>query len=327
MKQGLGRGARRLGWAGLGWVCLFLVAAQSGRGDVVRVGQVAVYSGTEVDRFIVVQAGGTYIAFPGARPWALCETGGPYSPMPWQEVAEALGKISYPFEKTEASVVILPVPRREVLESSAEGGVVFLSPGSRDWPREHVHYTVAHEMGHVLHNALMPDSRLDLWREYAALRGLDFEAARAAQDHAYRLHEIFAEDFRVLFGSELARCGSGVENHDLSTPDAVPGLREFFLALPDRADAGVAINASPNPFSTYLVITARSADRALGIDEVVIYDVRGRAITALKPAETGGEVTWDGRSDDGRLAAPGLYFLALRAGSVVQVRKIARIGG
>lgn len=313
-------------WAGLGWACLILLAAPPGKGDEVRVAEVTVYSGAEVDRFIVGGPGNAYIAFPGARRWALCDVG-QCSPMPLEEVVEALGKISYPSLELEASVVILPVPRCDVLESSVEGAVVFLSPGRIDWPREHVHYTVAHEMGHVLHNALMPDSRQDLWKEYAGLRGLDFEAAKAARDHAGRLHEIFAEDFRVLFGGELARCGSGVENHDLPMPDIIPGLKEFFLALPDRAQGNVLTSTSPNPFSDRLAMRAWSADGAIALDEAVIYDARGRVVTVLKPAGSGGEISWDGRSGDGRLAAPGFYFVALRAGPVLQVRKVARIGG
>ncbi|HVP58014.1 MAG TPA: T9SS type A sorting domain-containing protein [bacterium] len=302
-----------------------LLAAALARADVVHVGQVTVYSGAAVERYMVTQGGRASIAFPNTRQWVLLEEGGPYTPMPIDEVVAAIDQISYPLGELEASVIILPVPRRDVVESSAEGDVIFLSPGLGEWSREHIHYTVAHELGHIVHNALMPDSREDLWREYAGLRGLDYDAARSARDHAGRLHEVFAEDFRALFGDELARCSSGVENHELIAPDAVPGLREFFLSLPERALAGVALSTSPNPFSTSLVIKANSAGAVSSLRQVVIYDISGRAIAALDPASRGGEVVWDGADGSGRQVAPGVYFVAVRVGSTIEVRKVTRI--
>jgi FlgD Ig-like domain len=328
MRRWLREGVPGPGVALLGWACLLLAAAHGILADEVPVGQATIYAGSSVDRFIVTAGSTVYVAVPGARRWDLCEAGGPYVPMPLDEVVNALGGISYPLAALEATVVILPAPRCGVCESSAEGSVVFLSPGRCEWPREHVHYTVTHEMGHVLHNAMMPDKREDLWREYARLRGVDFDTARTSEKHSARLHEMFAEDFRVLFGDDLARCGSGVENHDLVAPDAVPGLREFFLALPSRASAQPSVHAQPNPFTACLAISGGSAASALpAIDEVIVYDASGRAIARLKPAGAASEVTWDGRAGDGSAAAPGVYFLAVRSGAATHMAKVVKVQG
>jgi len=299
-------------------------AVPSCHAEVPQVGAIRVYSGAETARYITQDGGTACLEVPGARRWTLCGEGGPFSPVPADEVVEALEEISYPLGRIEASVVILPLPRCGLLDSSAEGRVVFLTPGSSRVAREHVHYTVAHEVGHLVHNVLMPDSREDLWREFARLRSLDFEAARDAGAHAARLHEVFAEDFRVLFGSDLADCGSGVENHDLPAPERVAGLREFFVSLASGPGPGIAVSVRPNPFSERLEILSAAVGNAPAIDAIEIFDVRGRCVAAFKPAAGSGVITWDGRSASGAPAPPGIYFLAVRAGGLAETRKIAR---
>jgi hypothetical protein len=289
------------------------------------VGSVRVYSDSAAARFIVREGGTAYISLPGTRRWRLCEDGGPYSAVPADEVLEALERVSYPLDSIEATIVILPFPRCDLLDSSAEGRVVFLSPGRWDVPREHVHYTVAHEIGHLVHNALMPDRRDDLWREYARLRGIDYEAARDARDHASRLHEIFAEDFRVLFGSDLARCGSGIENHDLPMPDAVPGLRDFFVSLSAGLEPRIVVSACPNPFGDCVRIETYLSGNVQPVDRIEIFDASGRSVVVLRPPAAGSAVTWDGRSAFGVPVVPGIYFVALRAGVLAEVHKVARI--
>jgi hypothetical protein len=294
-------------------------------GEATQVGAVRVYSDAEAALFITRDGGNASISFPGARPWVLLDEGGPYSPVAAGDVVEALESITYPLDRIGASVVILPLPRRDLLDSSTEGRVVFLSPGRSEIAREHIHYTVAHEVGHLVHNVLMPDSREDLWKEFARLRGLDFADARDARAHALRLHEVFAEDFRVLFGSDLADCGSGVENHDLPAPDGVPGLRDFFVALATGSGPAIAVAVWPNPFSERLEIEPLLSGNAPAVDGIEIFDVTGRMVAAFKPIPAPGVITWDGRSASGSPVPPGIYFLVVRAGDWAQARKIARI--
>jgi hypothetical protein len=53
----------------------------------------------------------------------------------------------------------------------------------------------------------------------------------AAAPHAFRPHEIFAEDFRVLFGGPLARQDGAIENGEIARPERILGLRDRYLAL------------------------------------------------------------------------------------------------
>jgi hypothetical protein len=305
-----------------------LLTAGLAGGEEVQVGRLTVYSCEEVGRFCFREGSSRYIEFPGTQRWALLEGESLYRPMPVGEVAEALGQISFPLQTLDGDIVILPVPRRDMVESTAEGTVVFLSPGRVDYPREHIHYTVTHEMGHVLHHVLMPDSREDLWKEYARLRGIDWQRAREAQDHASRLHEIFAEDFRVLFGSDLARCGTGVENHDISPPGEVPGLREFFLSLLDQWQGKVRIYASPNPFRGQVLIKGICVGDDVHLDDVTIFDTQGRVIHTIRASALGrGEIIWDAKNSSGLTVAPGVYFMAIRIGRDLQMRKITKIPG
>ena len=55
-----------------------------------------------------------------------------------------------------------------------------------------------------------------------------------------RPHEIFAEDFRALFGGPTANYSGTIENPGLVHPGAVPGLAAFFLNLTGARLDGVA---------------------------------------------------------------------------------------
>jgi hypothetical protein len=222
-------------------------------------------------------------------------------------------------------MLILPLPRDLVPESSAEGRVVFLSPGRVSYPEQHVHYIVAHEIGHVVQHLLMPESRRDLWKRYGTLRGLDFEFDDGSTPHAWRPTEVFAEDFRVLFGGESARCGGNVENHDIVPPEEVLGLREFMLSLPGEWDGRVRLSAFPNPFEAGVVFQAFDLGDENNTVEVEVFDIQGRAVTNLRASAKGTcLVVWDGTDREGRAAAPGVYFAVVRCGRDSVVRKLIK---
>ncbi|MFZ1948009.1 MAG: hypothetical protein WAW06_10730 [bacterium] len=317
-------------WAVAPALGLALIAAAAGVGAAsgTLVGGIAVYPPEEVAAMCVREGATTYLEIPGARRYAIdLDRAGLYWPMPLTEVLEALAQIGYPLDGLKAQVVILPAPRQGLAESSTEGSVVFLSPGRIGYPTAHVHYTVAHEVGHLVHHALLPGRDDPGWRQYAALRDLDLGAARSAQDHASRLHEIFAEDFRSLFGGGLAQCGSGIENHDLAMPQTVAGLREFFLSLPDMWGAKVRFYVAPNPFRDLLAIKTFSLGQTGGaLAGATIYNVEGRMVAALSPSGPQvSELVWDGRDADGRRAPPGVYFAALRGGSKPTVLTVIKM--
>ena len=124
----------------------------------------------------------------------------------------ALAAVRFPLGAVSAEVFLLPYPRRTQLESAAGPGLILLAPGVRALSRAHQHAEFVHELGHVVQYALMPDGDAR-WSDYLELRAID-DASRfsATGSHAYRPHEIFAEDFRALFGDADATYSGTIEN-------------------------------------------------------------------------------------------------------------------
>jgi hypothetical protein len=82
----------------------------------------------------------------------------------------------------------------------------------------------------------------------------------------------------------------------------------------------------PNPFNPSTRIAFELSARARV--ELSIYDVSGRkvAVLANKDMEAGRfEVVWHGRTSGGAVAASGVYFCKLRAGSLVETKKMVII--
>jgi hypothetical protein len=100
-------------------------------------------------------------------------------------------------------------------------------------PLEELHRLAVHELGHEIDFSLMDNNK---WREYKKLRGIGDETvySNAAEVYVNRPQEIFAEDFRLLFGGEAAKTAAHL-NSGLASPDQVPGLKEFFLSLADES--------------------------------------------------------------------------------------------
>jgi hypothetical protein len=290
-----------------------------------RVGNITVYPAAETAGFTLTDGGRTYLDFPGARRYELQGGRSGWFPMSTEEVVAAIEQIDFPVRDFNIDIVILHVPRVDQVESSAEGSVIFLTPGRVTYPTEHVHYTVVHEVGHAVHRALMPDSGRRLWLRYAALRGFEMNGGGPDVPHAQRPHEIFAEDFRALFGGLTARFGGRVENHDLAPPDEVEGLEEFFLSLtgPGGPSPGVAV--LPNPSRGDVVVRAPESEGSGGLEDVKVFDVRGRLVRDLGPVEGAAEIRWDGRDASGAVVAPGTYLMMGRAGGACFTRKIIRL--
>jgi hypothetical protein len=92
-------------------------------------------------------------------------------------------------------------------------------------------------------------------------------------------------------------------------PPALPGLS---LGEP-----------SPNP--SHAGMTAALKLPAERLVHAFVVDASGRRVRDLfaERRSTTSEISWDGTRDDGKHAAPGLYFLYVRAGSEQVVRKLA----
>lgn len=237
------------------------------------------------------------------------------------QVMSALEAVSFPgIEQLGLEVFLLPYPRRECLPSSAHDGAIYLSPGVYPYASDPLHSLVVHELGHVVHQVLLPDWDTAGWARYRELRGLTNTAVYNNQAaHRNRPREIFAEDFRALFGGAAANYSGSIENGDIPHPTLVPGLAEFFLGLIQTASVEAALPAaapvaSPNPFVDATTLSFAGVALLPGTD-VEIIDVAGRLVRHLDPAEGfgDGKVGWNGRDEQGRRVSAGVYFAVVRS--------------
>ncbi len=237
---------------------------------------------------------------------------GRFHPFDRAEVERAIATVGFPLGRIVADIYLLPFPRRSGLESAAGPGLILLSPGVLDIAPAVQHAEVVHELGHVVQRALLPDDDAERWADYRRLRGIgDPTTYSASSPHADRPHEIFAEDFRALFGGSLAVSSGTIENASLAHPAEVGGLAEFLRALAEQAPA-LAFTAWPNPGRGALTL-ARSGGAAVALDVV---DAAGRRVTTLEPQTASGAVLWrwNGRDAAGRDVAPGVLFARPRDG-------------
>ena len=234
------------------------------------------------------------------------------------EVRGALASLDFPLARIHADVFLLPYPRRSGLESAAGAGLILLSPGVQPLSREQQHAEFIHELGHVVHRALMPDSGAATWNDYRAMRGIaDPSRFGNAAAHANRPHEIFAEDFRALFGGALANYSGSIENSTITQPAQVAGLKTFMLALAGEP-LHVALGATPNP-ARGGVQFSRGGAAVVALD---VFDTQGRRVVSLAPASADGNVrwNWDGRNTHGAASGAGVFYARPRDGSSVAIR-------
>lgn len=242
---------------------------------------------------------------------------GRFHPYEAAEVTRALSEVKFPLDGVAAEVFILPFPRRAGLESAAGPGLILLSPGVRELPRSHQHSEFTHELGHVVQYARMPDSDTQRWGRYASMRGLSLDPEQVVTAHADKPHEIFAEDFRALFGSALANESGTIENAGLTYPTAISGLEQFFLSLALNPCDAVSSLSAPST-ARGAVVYSRSGSQLSPLD---VYDVTGRRLATLAPTPQTGAVSWvwDGRDARGR-EVRGVTFARARDGVGGSVR-------
>jgi hypothetical protein len=315
--------------------------------------------------------GKLYFTSPSGQTWELItdindpeianKGDGSFHPFSRDVAEEALAQVSYPSNEIPFEVFILPYPRRGTTESSASPGAMFLSPGVLECSAELVHFTVTHELGHVVHRRFMPDENGELWQRYRDLRNItNASIYNATAIHRNRPNEIFAEDFRFLFGSALANYSGTIENSSLLLPTQVPGLRDFMLSLADAGQgksgevASIALHSFPNPFNPVLNVSfsvgLSSTDVPLNLSELAssspgaisrafsegsgaslhrlvlrVYDVSGRLVRTLIDEELSPgsySAVWRGTDEQGNMVSSGIYFLRLEAGDQALAKKV-----
>jgi hypothetical protein len=247
---------------------------------------------------------------------------GRFHPMNTALVADAVAVVEPLTSSLSGRVLILPYPRRNNLKSSCEGELVLLSPGILEVAPEHVHSTTIHELGHLFQRTHAPEGSSE-WEAYLSLRGLqDARYSADASLHRDRPREIFAEDFRFLFGSELATASGTIENPDLPLPTRVPGLREWFEELSRRPlpeapeSSSLGGGAIPNPFRcgessaiTFAMNESQSFRTGEGSSTAWVLDLSGRRVRELASAGSHSRFVWDGKSDAAIDVSSGVYFV------------------
>lgn len=281
-----------------------------------------------------VQDGALWLVLPGGARFELVTSvddpvianrgDGAFHPYDIAEVRAALNAVTYPLDGVSADVFLLPYPRRDGLQSAAGPGLILLSPGVRPLTREHQHAEFVHELGHVVQYVRLPDPDEPGWARYREIRGIaDLTVYNPAGAHADRPHEIFAEDFRALFGGALANYSGTIENAELLHPREVAGLADFMRSLAPAVVVAPsptieALACHPNP-ATGPVQFTRAAGPATPLD---VFDLAGRRVATLEPATGGAGVswTWDGRDSAGSASGAGVYFARPRDGRGPGVR-------
>jgi hypothetical protein len=242
----------------------------------------------------------------------------PYDPA---EVKRALDGVRYPLARVSAEIFLLPFPRRLGLDSAAGPGLILLSPGVRALSVQQQHAEFTHELGHVVQYALMPDADTLQWADYRGKRGITDETIYAPTSiHCNRPHEIFAEDFRALFGDSWATTTGTIENVALAYPTGVLGLSAWMSTL-----EGIPSDASRIGFSSAapagVVTLSRDSGGAAVLD---VFDVGGRRIASVTPVARGEGClwSWDGRDAAGARVRGAILFARARDG-VGGVAKVA----
>jgi hypothetical protein len=312
--------------------CLVCLGAdRAGAGMSLETGtglQVTIHTAADiVESWVVERDGRTWLQHPAAGALELDRDRYRWNdlvPADPTTVADALAATRGFRTDLKVEVFLLPGFPAEILASFARRNVIFLAPGLGPQAAETIAYVATHELGHVLHWAAL-DGRPDRWRDYRLLRNLALdEPVGEHVPHAERHREILAEDFRYLFGGELATRSGTIENDRLPLPDRVAGLSELLTGfLADLDWQALATNTPsqvyPNPCRDLARVELLVGDRAhktLAADPILeIFDLRGRLVRRVEGGTAvNGRVTavWDGRLSDGRRAAGGTYLYRIQ---------------
>ena len=322
----------RIGWSLL---ALIVLLPAPGQAELTLSTHARILEPSDLDPYLQWIGDELWLDLPGGGRWQL-DSGQDVYPCESAFAAEAWASVDRAFTSSiEVSIVVLPYPRVALPISSAEDGVIFLSPGVAPYTRRQIHFLLAHEMGHLVHRAYM-DHDPDRWLAYRRLRNIeDLTVYHDWAEHANRPRELFAEDFRYLFGGADANYSGSIENAALPLPDAVEGLRSFFLTLvggdlgsvePGRGAPSIIVSPVPTRGRVTLQVLAPAGGDE-GVGRLAIFDARGRLVRMvgrIRFSEGGVRLEWDGRAGSGQPVATGVYYarLDVRGGQSVTERVV-----
>src|ERR1051326_6180251 len=101
----------------------------------------------------------------------------------------------------------------------------------------------------------------------------------ASAAHADRPHEIWAEDFRALFGGAAATSAGTIENASLAYPTQIAGLDRFMASLAASAASAGSARLMAAPLARGAVSFSRFGTRAAVLD---VFDAAGRRLASVE---------------------------------------------
>jgi hypothetical protein len=143
----------------------------------------------------------------------------------------------------------------------------------------------------------------------------------AAAPHADRPHEIWAEDFRALFGGPAANSAGTIENASLPYPTQVAGLDRFMASVAANAPQAASVRIVAVPLAHGAVSFSRFGTRAAVLD---LYDASGRRLASVAPSVGANGVAWnwDGTDRSGQSVRGTVVFARARDGQGGAVRVV-----
>ncbi len=166
-----------------------------------------------------------------------------------------------------------------------------------------------------------PATTVGAWAEAADARVASL-AGRSASNRGVR-----RQLERIAWNAALLNTGAVVETQCKGAPTAErfagePALDAAWGLAEDGADLAAP---TPNPFRGRTSVMLSVTDAAGAEVDLAVHDLAGRRVRTLLSGRLAAgphEATWDGRTDRGEAATPGMYFLRGRVGDQTLVRSV-----
>ena len=291
---------------------------------------------------LMVERGWEYTLIEDTEDPEIANSGdGRFHPHRLADIVEALSGVDVNGNMMDMEIIIylLPFPRKGIVNSTASGYRIFLSPGVLEPSSAASSYLVTHELGHCVQTRYLPIDSVRHWQIYTDMRGLDPEWESGLNNccHLDNPLEVFAEDFRYLFAGDGDLFTDAIENSQLPLPDEVRGLEDFFCALirgesPEQREMSeppaLAASNYPNPFNpstTVRVELNREAVTAGTHLSISVFDVGGRLVREIynRPvSESTVTAAWNGLDRRGLPVSSGVYLYVVKAGREISTGKM-----